>query len=261
MAHYVRVYYAHRDVGLLYSEGRVGGAGRGWVVLRCGVLGLRLDVHAGVDGRGTGRGVAVRVVDHVLSVWHDVRVDQQRLEVLDVRAGQLERVDLGEFPRGRVGGHQLAELVEGGVDRVHPLALALVGCRPLPQVLFGLDILRIRLAVLVAALVGAGAARTPAARAPVVRRVTVLAQRGLVSSLTVGIRRLRLLLRGAGLGVIIVDVSVVRCSGRSEAAVLSLHSGGREAGGRIAQGLHRRAHGCFALLERLGGGKEVCLLP
>ena len=234
----------HRDVGLLHSEGRVG-AGWGRVVLGHCVPSLRLYVDSGVDGRGAGGGVAVRVINDVLPVRHDVRVDEQRFEVLDVGAGQLEGVDLGELPGGRVGGHQLTELVEGRVDRVHPLALPLVGRRPLPHVLVRLS-LGIRLAVFVAALVRRRAACTPAAGAPVVRLVAVLPQRRLVPTLAVGaIAHPLLLLRGCA---VVVEVAGVcrrcrcSCSYCCEPGAFSLRAGGWEAHGRVAQGLHRRAH-------------------
>ena len=244
------VYYAHRDVGRLHSaEGRVG-AGRGRVLLRCCVLSLRLDV---VDGRGAGGGVAVGVIDDVFPVRHDVRVDEQRLQVLDVRAGQLERVDLGELPGGRVSGHQLTELVEGRVDRVHPPALSLVGRRPLPHVLLvGLALMGLRLGVLVPALVRGGAASTPAAGAPVVRLVAVLSQRRLVPTLAIGGARplllLLLLLHGGARFAVVAVVDVAagvccRCSNRRrEAGAFSFGAGGLEVHGRVTQGLHRRAH-------------------
>ena len=268
----LRVYYAHRDVGLLHSEGRVR-AGRGRVVLGGCVLGLRLDVDSGVHGRGAGGGVAVRVVNNVLPVRHDVRVYEQRLQVLDVGAGQLERVDLGELSRGRVGRYQLAELIEGRVDRVHPLAFSLVGRRPLPLVLIRLH-LGLGLAVLVAALVWGGAARTPAAGAPVVRLVAMLSQCRLVPTLAVGGCRplllLLLLRRGARFGVVVVSVAGVgrrcccSCSRRREAGAFSVGSWGREAHGRVAQTLHRRAHAhdCFGGVgETRRWRREVCLLP
>ena len=231
-------------------------------------------MHSRVDGRGACRGVAVWVVHHVLSVRHDVRVNKQCLQVLDVGACELERVDLGEFPGGWVCRYKLAELVKGGVDGVHPLALSLVGCCPLPQVLVGLN-LRLHLSVLVAALIRAGAARAPAAGAPVVGSVAVLAS-GLVPTLTVGgsgccgavrgtLLLLWLLLRRAGLGVVVVGVSCrCGCSSRGEGAGISLRAGDREAGGRVAQTLHRRAHDSFLHLERLlleREEAEVRLLP
>lgn len=140
----------------------------------------------GIDGRraAASRCIAVcRMVHHVLSV-HDVRVDQQRLEVLDVGAGQLECIDLGEFSGRGIGGDQLAELVEGRIDGVHSLSLALIGCSPLSDVLVGLAV-GLPLGVLVAALVRARAARAAASRAPIVRCVAMFTC-SFISALAVG---------------------------------------------------------------------------
>ena len=172
---------------------------------------------------------------YVLSMRHDLRVDQQPLQVLDVGAGQFQSVDLGQLPCGGIGGHQLAELVESRVDGVHSLTLALVGLRSLANVLHAGLATAVR--VLVAALVRARAASTAAAGAPVVRCVAVLACR-LIPALAIG------RLRGGRLGVGVVIVDVVTARG---AVALPLRTWSREARGRVAQGLHWGAHDCFKI--------------
>lgn len=218
---------------MLHSERRVG-ASRGWVVLALTgrVLWLGFDGHSGIDGRRAAarRCIAVcRMVHHVLSV-HDVRVYQQRLQVLDVGAGQFQRVDLGQFSGRGVCGDQLAELVEGRVDCVHSLPLTFVGCCPFSNVLVRLDA-GLSIDVFVAALVRAGTARATTARAPVVRCVAVLT-RSLISALTVCA-----LLRGRRFGVVIIAVAAI-----GEVGTFPLHSRSRQTCGRVAQRLHRRGH-------------------
>ena len=66
------------------------------------------------------------VIQHIIAL-DALRVVQQRHQVLDVSAGETERVDLRELPIGRISWHELPELVEGRVDGVHTFSLPAVG--------------------------------------------------------------------------------------------------------------------------------------
>lgn len=67
------------------------------------------------------------VVQHVFTL-DALRVVQQGNQVLDVGAGQAERVDLGKLPVRGISRHQLPELIESRVDGMHPLSFPAVGC-------------------------------------------------------------------------------------------------------------------------------------
>lgn len=174
-------------------------------------------MHSGIDGRGSGGCVALRMVHYVFSLRHNLRTDEKGLQVLDVRASKFQCIDLGQFSRGRVSRHELTQLIECGVDRVHPLPLTFVGCRPLAGVLLYLDV---GLCVFIAAFVGAGASAAPAG-ASIVGRMTVLA----TFASTLAIRFLRGRLRVV---VVIIDVGV-----DAREAALSLRAWGREALGGV----------------------------
>lgn len=154
------------------------------------------------------------MVHHVFSLRHDLRADEKCFQVLDVRASKLQCIDLGQFSRGGISRHQLTQLIESGVDRVHPLPLTLVGRCPLANVLLSLDV---GLAVFIAALVRTGASAAPAG-ASIVGRMAVLAC-AFASALTV-----RLLRGWLRVVVVVIDVCV-----NARKAALSLRSWSREA--------------------------------
>ena len=107
---------------------------------------------------------------HVFSVLHcGSGIPDQCSQVIDVRASQPKRVDLGKLAVGWIGGYKLTQLVERRVDRVHPLSFSAV-CRDplLPPVM---SLRRRRRPIVIAfavALVRAGTGAGTGARAALI---------------------------------------------------------------------------------------------